>query len=125
MLLTTLKGYRDRPITLTLYRGTEVHESGKIVSISGHHPNFDDPRFAGLLENYNTSILYFTRQRDFKKLKKAVKSFGEPGNFHDVRYSHVLRVTAVIEGFRGPDDLELVTQTRTVRFAYREKGEVW
>jgi len=125
MFLTTLKGYRDRPMTLTLYRGTEIVPSRKIVSISGYHPNFDEPSFAGLLENYNTSILYFTRQKDFRKLKRAVKNFGEPDNFYDVRYSHVLRVTAVIEGYRGPDDFDRVTQTRTVRFAYRTKGEVW
>lgn len=122
---TILKGYRDRPMTLTLYRGTKADKSKKIVSISGYHPNFDDPSFAGLLENYNTSVLYFTRQKDFKKLKKAVKRRGKPGNFHDVRYSHVLRVTAVIEGYRGPNDPELVTQTRTVRFAYRAEGEWW
>ena len=88
-------------------------------------PNFDDPALAGLLENYNTSILYFTRQKDFKKLKKAVIGFGDPGNFHDVRYSHVLRATAVIEGYRGPEDFELVALTRTVRFAYRAPGEGW
>ena len=125
LFLTTLKGYRDRPMRLTLYRGPEVREGEQIVSIEGHHPNFDSPHFAGLLENYNTSILYFTRQKDFKKLKKAVKRYGEPGSFHDVRYSHVLRVTAVIEGFRGPEDQDPVTQTRTVRFAYREKGAGW
>ena len=125
MFLTTLKGYRDQPITLTLYRGTEPVRNRKIVSISGYHPNFDDPAFAGLLKNYNMSILYFTKQKDFKKLKKSVRNHGEPGVFYDVRYSHVLRVTAVIKGYRGPNDPEPVTQTRTVRFAYRAPGEEW
>jgi hypothetical protein len=125
LFLTTLKGYRDRPMRLTLYRGTEVQPSRKIVSIDGYHPNFDQPEFAGLLANYNTSILYFTRQKDFKKLKKAVKKFGERDSFYEVLYSRVLRVTAVIEGYRGPNDPEPVTQTRTVRFAYRAKGEFW
>ena len=125
MFLTTLKGYQGRPMTLTLYRGGEEVADRKIVSISGYHPNFDDPGFAGLLENYNTSILYFTRQRDFKKLKKAVKRFGWPDDVHDVRYSQVLRVTAVITGYRGPNDSEPVTLTRRVRFAYRKKGEQW
>jgi hypothetical protein len=110
---------------LTLYRGREVRPNKKIVSISGYHPEFDQPETAGLLENYNTSILYFDRQKDFKKLKRAVKRRGEPDNFYDVPYPHVLRVTAVIEGYRGPNDPELVTQTRTVRFAYRAKGEEW
>ncbi len=125
MFLTTLKGYKNRPMRLTLYRGREVQLNKKIVSIRGYHPDFDEPEFAGLLENYNTSILYFTRQKDFKKLKRAVKRRGQPDNFYGVRYSHVLRVTAVIEGYRGPNDPELVTQTRTVRFAYRAPGELW
>jgi hypothetical protein len=112
-------------MTLTLYRGVEVRQDRKIVAISGYHPNFDVPEFAGLLENYNTSILYFTRQRDFKKLKRAVKSFGGPDEFYGVRYSKVLWATAVIEGYRGPEDSERVTQTRTVRFAYRAKNEEW
>jgi hypothetical protein len=123
--LTTLKGYRDRPMTLTLYRGRGVRPKRKIVRIRGYHPNFDDPGFAGLLENYNTSILYFTREKDFKKLDRAVHRFGEPGEFYGVPYTHVLTVTAVIEGYRGPDDPEPATQTLTVRFAYRETGQVW
>lgn len=125
LFLTTLKGYRDRPMTLTLYRGREVRPKRKIVRIRGYHPYFDDPRFAGLLENYDTSILYFTRQKDFEKLDRAVHRFGEPGEFYGVPYTHVLTVTAVIEGYRGPDDAEPATQTLTVRFAYRESGQFW
>lgn len=125
LFATILKGYRERPMRFTLYRGTEVDQRKKIVSIRGHHPYFDDSAFAGLLENYNTSVLYFTRQKDFLKLKRAVKRHGKPDRFHDVGYSHVLPVTAVIEGYRGPNDPEPVTQTRTVRFAYRAEGEGW
>ena len=54
---------------------------------------FDDPRFAGLLENYNNSILYFTRQKDFKKLRKAVRRYvpsGSPaGSSRSLLYSSV------------------------------------
>jgi hypothetical protein len=35
MFLTTLKGYRDRPMTLSLYRGPDVDPEKHILTIAG------------------------------------------------------------------------------------------
>jgi hypothetical protein len=125
MFLTTLKGYRDRPMTLSLYRGPEVDETKHIVTISGYSPLMYDDQFRGLLEHYNTSDLFFARQKDFKKLARAVRRRGTPMEIYGVPYTEVLEVTAAITGYEGPEDQEGKTLIRTVLFGNMDPDARW
>ena len=84
-----------------------------------------DHDYEGLLDHYDTSDLYFTRQKDFRKLARAVRRRGQPMEIYGVPYSQVLEVTAAITGYEGPDDPDAETLTRTVLFGNMDPDARW
>jgi hypothetical protein len=118
--MTTLKGYRGKPLELTIYRGDEARENRRILSIKGYHPTLADPDYQALLDDYQVSYLYLNKQGDFRKLERAVRRHGEPLERNTLSYSHALPCTLEVTGYEGPDSQDPATRQSRIVFAIRQ-----
>jgi hypothetical protein len=118
--MTTLKAYRRRPLELAIYRGDKVRDKKLIVRVSGIHPLMVRRRYRALLDNYDVSYLYFTRQQDYELLEDAVMRRGRPTDFNSLHYPRALWTTLVVKGYESPESRLPVTRTTKVWFASRE-----
>ena len=117
--MTTLKGYRKKPLEMAIYRGDEAREGNLILRISGFHPTLADPDYQALLDSYVVSYLYFNRQNDYRKLERAVLRHGEPMERNTLQYSHALWSTIRVTGYESPEGTQPVSRETRVWFAVR------
>lgn len=104
IVLTTLKGYRRKPLEMKIYRGTKIRDKWLILSISGI--NRDILTNSALLEKYTVNDIAFMRPEDFALLEQAVIGKGVPKTFHDLHYDYALLTTVVVTGWDGPDSVK-------------------
>lgn len=123
IVTTTLKGYRKKPLMLSIYRGDKVRKKKLIVRVSGFHYVFARKEYAKVIENYTVSDLYFHRQEDYEKLVQAVRDHGTPAEFHTMSYTHALWATIEVKGYESTDSEEPKTQTTKVWFAIRTDNQ--
>lgn len=116
--MTSLKGYKRKPLEFAVYRGKKVKESKLIVKISGL--NRDIYKNKGLLDHYEVSEVVFSRVEDYEKLEEAVIRYGKSKKLYGKRYDYALKATIVVTGYQGPKEATPLTAQSTVWFLLEE-----